>query len=321
MRFSYILVTGVLMLSLAACHKSLSVQSPSFGVSADSASYNPGSTVHFSFTGNPDNLVFYSGTWGNRYGYSARLSDTSGVDTLSFTSATTAVANGTLSLLVSSDWNGNKDSTDLRAATWTDISSRASWATGTAATYSGTINLSDFKTAGKPVYLAFRYTAAGGSAQSKWTISGLTLKHKPTGDTAYTIANLSNTIPVYTLATPPLVASPGWDTLNAVNGGFTWSPAIAATSTTSLVITGNTNAATAVPAESWTIAGPIDLTRVLHDVPTAVVKNVTTNLMQLSPPFTYVYTLPGTYNAVFVGINATSSALDSTIKTLTIPVQ
>lgn len=309
------------LLVFPACNKGLSVSAVSFGVTTDSSTYQPGATVKFSFTGNPDNLVFYSGTWGNRYTYSNRLSDTSGNAYLTFSTATTAVTNGTLSLLVSSDFDGSLDSTDVRAATWTDITSRATLATGTTTVASDTISLNDFKAAGKPIYLAFRYSAAAGAAQNKWTVTNLALKHRPVNDTTYTLATLANTIPVYALATPPLAASPGWDTANVVKGGISWSPAIASTSTASLVITGNTNAATALATENWTIAGPIDLTRVLHDVPTAVIKNITVNLMQLSPPFTYVYPLPGTYDAVFVGINATSNALDSTIKTIAIPVQ
>jgi hypothetical protein len=320
MRFRYILF-ALTALALTACNKRLAVQPVSFGVTTDSAAYEHGSTVHFAFTGNPDNVVFYSGAWGNRYGYAQRVSDTSGIDTLSFTTTNTATGNGVLSLLVSSDWDGKRTPADIQAATWTDISARAAWATSTTATYSGTIDLTDFKAAGKPIYLAFRYTAVAGAAQSKWTVSALSLVHKATGDSTYTIANLANVIPAYALATPPRTASPGWDTVNVAAGGFTWSPAVAASGTTSLSITGNANAVTAVAAESWTVAGPIDLTRVLHDVPTAIVKNITVNLTQLAPPLTYVYTLPGSYTATFVGINATSDNLDSAIRTLTIPVQ
>lgn len=311
---------GALLIGLGACSKQLSVKSPSFNVTTDSSAYQHGSPVKFLFAGNPDNVVFYSGTWGNRYAYSQRLSDSSGIDTLSFYTAVTA-GSGSLSLMVSSDWDGLQTPADLQSATWTDISSRAQWATGTIATYSGTIDLGDFKTAGKPIYLAFRYTAAAGAAQNKWSITKFALLHKPAGDTTYTLATLANVIPAYAVGAPSLVASPGWDTVNVSSGGFTWSPAVAAASTTTLSITGNTNAATATAVENWTIAGPVDLTRVLHDVPTAIVKNITTNLEELSPPLMYVYPLPGTYTATFVGVNATSNALDSAIRSVAVQVQ
>lgn len=325
MRIHHILAAAALLVS-AACNKNLPLQPASFGVTADSASFTRGSTAIFSFTGNPDNIVFYSGTWGNRYQYASRVTDTSGTDSLTFSTAiNTAGASGTLSLLISTDFSG--DTAQFAGATWTDVStfSPITWATGATATASGSIGLTSYKSAGKPVYLAFKYSAAAGVTQAKWTISAINLLHRPSGDTAYTILNGSTTNAAYIASAPPLSASPGWVAVNASGNSVAaqlWTPLASISSTTSLVIAGSTAAATATVSTQWMVAGPIDLTRVLHDVPTLVVKNIASlSAQSLAPPCSFEYTLPGTYNAVFVGSSTTTNGSNSEVKTITIPVQ
>lgn len=325
MRNHHILSIAALLI-FTACNKDIPLKSPSFGVTADSASYKTGSTATFKFTGNPDNITFYSGTWGNRYQYSKRYNDTSGTDILTFSTAiTTAGASGSLSLLVSTDFSN--DTSKVSSATWTDVStiSPITWATGTTTVASGSINLTSLKASGKPIYLAFKYSATAGTTQAKWTISNITLNHKPTGDTTYTILNAAAINPVYAPASPQLISSPGWAAVNISRNPTAaqlWTPTVGIASTAALVIAGNTTAASSIASEQWIIAGPIDLTQVLHDVPTAIVKNTASlNASALAPPLTYKYTLSGNYAATFVGVNAAPSGMDSLVKTITVPVQ
>jgi hypothetical protein len=325
MRIHHILGIAALLVS-AACSKNLPLQPASFGVTVDSTSFTRGSTAIFSFTGNPDNIVFYSGTWGNRYAYADRIADTSGTDTLTFSTAiNTAGASGALSLMISTDFSG--DTAQFASATWTDVSTFApiNWATGATTTPSGSIGLTGYKSVGKPIYLAFKYSAAVGVTQAKWTISAINLLHRPLGDTAYTILNGATTNAAYVIAAPPLAVSPGWVAVNASENTVAaqlWAPLVSTSSTTTLVIAGSTTAATATASTQWMVAGPIDLTRVLHDVPTAVVKNIASlSAQSLAPPCSFKYTLPGTYSAVFVGSNTTTDGSNSAVKTISIPVQ
>src|SRR3954468_23607897 len=102
----------------------------------------------------------------------------SGIPKLAFT---TVRAQGTqinsLQLMVSTDFSGvTADSaatvSRINGANWTDITARAALSTG-ASLASGSIDLSDIATAGKPVFIAFKYNGALGTTQNKWTVSAL----------------------------------------------------------------------------------------------------------------------------------------------------
>lgn len=326
MKFQAIVLIFISML-LDACSRSLPFSNPSFDVMVDSTSHTSGVTSLFTFKGDCSNLLYYSGEWGMRYAYANRYNDTSGTDILSFTSAKNTIGNtGTLSLLLSTDFSN--DTSKLSEATWTDLGSVAqiSWATSPSAISSGNIDLTSYKNAGKPIWLAFRYVADAGLVQSKWTISALTLVHQPTNDTGYTILNPANYLPTYTTGAPGLVKSPGWVGVNVSRNDTSaqlWSPTISTSATTSLVIAGATSAGTAVSSEQWIVAGPIDLTSVLRDVPTAVLKGGTTNytVSLANIGYSYIYGSVGTYDATFVGINSTINNADTLVKTVQMTIK
>lgn len=80
-----------------------------------------------------------------------------------------------LSLVVSSDYAG-----DVGAATWTDISDRATWSPGSFEfADSGTVDLSDF--VGQPIYIAFHYAYPVANA-TKWEVDDVLIKGNGTGD-------------------------------------------------------------------------------------------------------------------------------------------
>lgn len=283
---------------VSSCSKELKLDKLSFDVAAGKTSLAAGDTARFNFSGNPDVITFYSGEAGSRYEYRNRVSDTSTNLQLKFSTATTAHTSGALSLLVSANFNGIFDSANIKTATWTDITSRATLATGTATVASGTVSLSDFAAAGKPVYIAFKYAAAAAATQKKWTITGLTLNHV-LPDKTYTIGDMTATTP-----------SMGWRAADIQNAAVNW--------TAALVITGNTTAATAVATEDWMIMGPVDLSRVLPDAGTPI-KTIAEGMNKF--PFAYRYTAAGNYNAVFVATSANPDAQETATKTIGITVQ
>lgn len=210
-------------------------------------------TVQFSFTGNPDIITYYSGEVGKRYVYANRIS-AAGTPQLQFSTirANGAQANS-LSVLVSTDFKGVVANTvygvlirdtvntnaNIAAATWTDITSRATLSTGaTTAVASGVVDLSDFLTSGKPVYIAFKYNAVAGSIQNKWTVSGVTVNNVLADGTTYTIANLNASTTSFTNY-GNTTYGPGWavsfDPAKNANK-YAW----VYTDKTSLLITGST---------------------------------------------------------------------------------
>jgi hypothetical protein len=279
-----------------SCKKSeLLDPSSSFDVSVPKITYKVGDTVTFKLSGNPDLISFFSGVNGKRYQYLNRLTAV-GTPKLVFSSA---LANGTqpnsLMVMISNNFAGLGTNTagtvaNIGSATWTDITSRAVLSTGSTVS-SGSIDLSDIAAAEKPVYIAFKYVAAAGSIQNKWTITNFAVTNVLADGTIYTIANHTATaITNYGVA---YNISPGWVSY-LVSNTYPW-----AVSTSSLVITGATTAATAIaPAESWTFAGPIDLRRVSPDYGVGL-KNSTTVLQS----YPYIYTTAGTYTATFSAAN------------------
>lgn len=277
----------------ASCTKE-EATAPEFEVSTAKTTYKANEIITFNFTGNPDVISFFSGENGKRYDMLNRESAV-GIPKLAFT---TVRAQGTqaasLQLMVSSDFPGiGADSastlTRIGAASWTDITSRATLSTGPSVA-SGSIDLSDFAAAGKPVYLAFKYKATAGTIQNKWTISGLTVTNTLADGMVYTLANLgAAAIANFGVST---IFSPGWVGYR-VSGGPNW--VVGST----LIITG----AATVPgstsnAEAWTFSGPINLTKVSGDVGTAI-KEASTKL----ETYNYAFTAAGEYTVTFRAAN------------------
>jgi len=334
MRIRYFIIAAFL-LGCAACNKDMAVRPVTFDVASAKNNgtattiFSTKDTVQFLFTGNPDMITYFSGEPGKNYDFRNRVS-AAGTPQLQFsTIRATGTQSNSLSLLISTDFKGVATNTiygvltrdtattnaNIAAATWTDITSRATLSTGaTTAVPSGVIDLSDFLTQGKPVYIAFKYTATAGTIQNKWTVSALSLNNMLADGTSYTIANLNaptTAITNYGNAT----YGPGWavsyDLAKNANK-YAWTY----TAGTSLVITGATTAALATaPAEAWAVMGPVDLTRVTPDVGTAI-KTISATLSS----YPYNYTTAGTYNAVFTASNNTASATNAVVKKVTLTI-
>lgn len=308
------LITVVLGIGiLASCSKKMDLRALEFDVHTDSPSYTAGSLTTFQFDGKPDNITFFSGETGKRYAFRDRTV-AAGIPQLKFSTAlNSGVQPNSLALMIASDFGGNvtntSDPSAITSAGWTDISNRAAWAVNGTTVASGTVDLSDFASAGKPVYIAFKYTATAGSIQNKWTITGFSLRNVLNDGTAYTI----DTLPTFTTVTNygNTGSVPGW-AAKTVAGTYRWT-----LSATNLVMAGATTAATATDAvEAWAITGPLDLRKVTPDAG-AIVKTMSNAV----PSFGYTYANPGTYEAVFLAGNANVDGQKSTVKTVAVQVQ
>jgi hypothetical protein len=303
--------------------------------------FKVGDTVNFNFLGNPDHIVFFSGEKGRRYKFYDKVSDTSNNVVLKFTSTLTQRNNGNLTLLASSAFTGysqlnTQDSSSILSSypsSWTDISNRATWSTGTGALTS-TVSLSDFALINKPIYLAFRYTAIGGVAQSSWTINALGIRHN-TSDSSFCIDSTNQIIPT---SFPTWVKSTGWGvvsilnplmkfTLNAYSGTATGLISAASNASTStFTIAGNTTAATSIPTDTWIITGPINLHEVMPDAGVTI-KDMTTNAsnsfystLSAKSNYAYIFKKPGTYEVSFLASTSSRDAVSSEVKTITITI-
>ena len=171
------------MIVFYSCNKDLNVSSPDFNVTTKSTTYKVGEEVKFSFTGTAGYISFYSGEAGNDYSFrnGRELNIENEAVIMGFTSSVQQGAqNNQLSVLVSSDFDGNYNSFEsLNKATWTDITNR--FALGTNATFraSGDKDISDLVVKGKPIYIAFKYLtrpqAVNGLART-WMIQSFGIK-------------------------------------------------------------------------------------------------------------------------------------------------
>lgn len=312
MRIFHISV-ALAMITLGSCSKEISLDTLSFEVQADSASYKAGSRATFLFSGKPDNITFYPGIPGRRYEFRDRT-EAAGAAQLQFRTALNAGTQAnTLALMVSTDFPGGLTATSdpsiVTGATWTNITSRATWASTSTATPSGVVDLSDFAAAGKPVYIAFRYTAAAGSIQNRWTITNLSLRNVLADGTSYVL----DTLPAILVVNNYGVGSnmPLWANSTVANT-YRWT-----LSATSMVIAGaSTAAAATAPAEAWAITGPINLKKVTPDA--GIIVQTMANAVG---SFSYAYATPGNYQAVFVGSNVNRDKQQSVERQLTISVQ
>ncbi|MBZ4191414.1 DUF5017 domain-containing protein [Niabella beijingensis] len=287
----------VCLLFLWACKKTLSSGDTDFTVTVENNVLSLNDTARFVFNKNPDVLVFYSGEIGHRYAFKGRTS-AEGTPLLRFS---TKRENGSqpqsLQLLISSDFRGvikgdtAATTANLAAASWTDITSRATLSGGgSAPVASGDIDLSDYTA--KPVFLAFKYRAAAGSVQNKWTISAFTVTNELEDNTSYIIANMNTATTAFTNY-GVTTFSPGFAAYTPLNN-YRWN-----ISNTQLVITGANSAAFATdPAEAWVFIGPLNLTKVTPDVGVPL-KNASENIS--GSVFGYQYQSTGQFDAVFEG--------------------
>ena len=288
-----IFIIATVIICSIACNKK-EVDATGFAVTIDKETYTTTDTVRFAFSGNPWYLTFYSGEPYHKYEYRDRET-AQGIPQLSFTSQMTGGSQqNTLQVMVSTDFSGVYDSTNIYNAKWTDITGKLVLATTNTATASGVVDLSGFLTEDHPVYVAFKFTGDAGSTQRTWTLKSIALDNVLADNTSYSLLGISE-------------STSGFKPVAMKTPGVGWT-----ISTSQLQIKG-TSGTTATAAEGWVISKPLRLNKVLPDTGTPL-KNMTTYL----PSHYYIYDAPGTYKATFVATNA--SRYDEKSDVLEIPI-
>jgi hypothetical protein len=279
-----------------SCKKEQIVNSPDFDVTLDKTTYAVGAPVTFNFTGDVDIISFYSGVAGSEYKFRDRFR-VDGKPQIQFTSYYQAsTQTNTLQLMLSKDFNGNYDAENLKKATWTDITSRATLSTGTDNTPSGVVDLTDLQTTDVPVYIAFKYNGSNASAQPTWTIKNIAIDNKLADGSSVSIASTANLT---------------WGAISVLNSAKIWTY-----STTQLQFV--TSTAGTDDNEDWLITKPLQLDRVQRSFGINIKGNPTTKQTTYTFPG---YTTAGTYTVTFEAINANKWDKKTTLKEFTVTVQ
>lgn len=288
----------IALLAFSACQK-MAVDAPAFDATVQKATVKVGDTVRFALAGNPDFITFYSGEPGFNYEFRNRTSE-AGTPQLTFTSFQQNTGQtGTLRLLASTDFNGKADAAGVTAAAWTDITSRATLSTGSDNTASGTVNLSDFLAADKPLYLAFRYTGYFHATlkQPTWTVRTF---------------NVNNVLADGSASPVTVAGETGWLAVDVKNPSVVWSVPTSG----QVSINGTGTASVNTDNEDWVISKPLDLKKV---VPNVGISIKTLNASRLTA-YTYIFRKPGTFRATFRAFNNNIEAQKEVVKTVELTV-
>lgn len=285
------------MLALTSCKK-LEVDAPEFNVTTEKTTYKVGETVSFKFTGNPDLISVYRGIAGENYDFRSRTTAT-GIPQLNFT---TLIQNtgetNTLRLMASTNFTGKYDAAGIAAATWTDITSRATLSTGTDNTASGTIDLTDFKT-DKPLYLAFKYQGYYHPTlkQPSWFLRTF---------------NVNNVLPEGRTNVIAAIGQVGWVGVDVKNPTVVWG----VPTTGQVTINGTGTDAVNEDNEDWVISRPFHLSSVSADTGVGL-KTATTVLTE----YPYAFTAAGTYTVTFIATNASRDESSQIVKQIKLTIE
>lgn len=186
MKLEYNILLGAVLLFAASCSKEIgATKMPAFDVQTDATTYQAGKAITFNISGgNADYITFYPGTPLNEYQYrNGHVVDAAGAGAL--LSFTTGVSGGVqtnqLALMASTNFDGNYTYDRVKAATWTDITSRFVLAPDGTAKASTEQDISDLLAPGKPIYIAFKYLTkpqATNGLASKWAITTFLMNSK-----------------------------------------------------------------------------------------------------------------------------------------------
>lgn len=291
----YIFLGSGMLLAYASCSRDTMVPAVDFDVLVESRTVSVGEPVLFQFTGTADLVTFYSGEPGSEYQYRDRVI-ADGQPLLEFSSTQQNMTNGqTLQLMVSKDFTGVYDEENLRKATWTDITSRATLSGSSAVTPSGTIDLSDIGSGSDPIFIGFRYTAeTADMIQPTWTITNVFISNRLDDGSTVSVASLANL---------------SWGTVN-VAGTQAWTY-----NASQVRIAGGGAGADA--NEDWVITQPLQLNRVQR----AYGINVKGNPIAKQLGYEYTFGSAGTYVATFEAMNVNRWGQESKVIEITITVQ
>lgn len=298
----YILFGGILLHT--SCDDSLEVVTPvDFEIDVEKTSFTVGEEVVFQLKGDPSIITFYSGEIGRDYAFREGRIVPPGSVSLGFESRVLYGAQpNQLSILVSSDYSGERNIAAITRASWTDVTSRYNLAAADIGDYAhvGTADLTDLTQDGKQLYLAFKYVfdPSQGSPRT-WNIRQVQLMNTTSVGTTQLADHLTG----------------GFELFYVGPKQETGRSSIASGS-----ITLRSNAAGALDqyTEDWCVSKGFDLgTKDLGPDRPIKVKG---NSDARTGVFTYVYDSPGVYTAYFVATNATAKNQESVIRNVTIEI-
>ena len=294
-----IIAIVILSATLVSCTKRYELAPvDDFSVTLEKNTYKVGEPIQFIFNGEPDNIVFWSGEPGRKYEFRERSvvqGNTIGLNFKSFAQfGPSPVDQSTLKLLISTDFNGKYDSTNILAATWEDITGKAILSSGQDQTPSGNIDLSEFAARNKNMALAFRYKTAvikPESAQNRWVIRSFDLK---------SVNEQKEETAIATMATA------GWSSFSFSGPTTKWS----VTSAQLLTVTNPL-----ALDDDWVITKQFNPNKTNPDKGETI-KNISQNLYE----YRRTYTKPGVYKVTFVATNANVKESASAIKEMEITI-
>ena len=340
-----------------SCEKpGLEAETPLFNVTAETATVKAGVPVKFNITGgDAQTISFYSGELLKEYSSKdGRVVDVNGGGaTMAFTSS---VQLGTqanqLSIMASNNFSGDYSSlAKVKAATWVDITSRFTLGTSTAFLASGTKDISDLIIAGKPLYIAFRYITkpqATNGINRQWFIQTFAINSNKLLDNtlALSIVNQARAgfiivdenkdkAPALSSATSTRLTLQGNTYLHAGLPQFDptnpifdknnpiYNPREPAFYQPSAVYKpfvafDPTSLFNDPASEHWAVSKAITIDKVdLGPDWSTAIRGITNPVMT---DYTYTYSKPGTYKAVFVAANSTVDSQKQIVKEITITV-
>ena len=348
---SITVIKYLLFLSVfVACKKYDAIETPSgFDVTTTKLTYKVGDSVLFNFSGQPDEITFYSGESGKQYINLGRTSAT-GINKLIFQSSMqqgVLPGNDSLLLLISSNLKGY-DSASIVNATWTDITSRnTKWPTTLATSFvtSDSIDISDFNVKDS-INIAFRYLGKKNALnpQRKWQIQGFAVTNNLSDGTKYQLfsapfagaANASsflytgwvqaslknNTLPGFNAWNVGNAGSSAADKLNNSNGiaiknayPIQFDPGITVNNDDNddWLITTKTSLKSVRPDAGVTIKNEVNAAF-------AGLEYVYNKIPGVYVRYLYRYTAPGVYNVTFVASNLNQTKIEKQVKTLQITI-
>ena len=272
-----------------SCQKSMpgyTESNYSFDASLTSSTISLPGTANFTIADNPDVISFYSGETGNNYDNRNRTILPGGALKVKFESRVLNKPADTLDVLISNDFSGVYDSTNVANAKWKKMTSKFNFPLPTTAlgTFipSGLVpgdftDITDSVIAGKPFYFAFKYDINKNN-NIEWSISKLAMYNFFGSGIPTAIIVDSNSNNSGNFATVRM-----GETINR------WSR----TSTLYKVLNANSSK---IGASHWYISRALNPNAVTPDLP-IVIKNISQSRLS---NFKYRYRTAGTYKAVFV---------------------
>lgn len=343
MKFKYFTMLFGVLLMVSCNNKLVNLDTPTFDVKTSATTYKAGQLITFNFTGTAHEISFYSGETLKDYAFKdGRVVDVTGQGaTMEFQSSVqVGTQTNQVSIWASTDFNGDYSSlAKVKAATWTDITSRFTLGTSGTFVNTGAKDISDLAVAGKPIYIAFKYInlpqAVNGLAR-QWYIQTFAIKSKAT------LPNTASATPITLTLADQIGAG-----FNIVSNSPVGNPALCTVTSTRVTLWGNeyryatlakydpTNpiydplnpmynpnstsyVSTAVykpfvafdPAspdndpstETWAVSGAINLNSVNlgPDWSTALKAGPAASNLLI---YTYTYQKAGTFKAMFIGKN------------------